>query len=150
MSFRDKMVLSFQIVSSNDNEVNLHPVVSHPHLSLWFISLQEGCCARALHPGHNVEMSCQVSLLSSQQFGSAIQRLRHVLQSWLLNAVCVLERLSCQSCDYVRTTSITQPKGSQRRGWDAEEPRLLLQCNEQSQDWSTNVYLRVYILSTMR
>ena len=27
----------------------------------------------------------------------------------------VLERLSCKSCDYVRTMSVTQPKVSQRR-----------------------------------
>ena len=33
----------------------------------------------------------------------------------VLDVVRVLERLSCKSCDYVRTTSITQPKVSQRR-----------------------------------
>ena len=38
----------------------------------------------------------------------------------------------------------------EERRRDAEEPRLLLWRNEQSQDWSMNVYLRVYILSTMR
>ena len=40
----------------------------------------------------------------------------------VLDVVRVLERLSCKSCDYVRTTSITQPKVSQRRG--GKEARL--------------------------
>ena len=109
-----KMVLPFQIVSNNDNEVSLHPVVLHPHLSLQFKSLKEDFCTWAFHPGHNVRMSCQVSLLSGQWFALVIQRLRHVLQSWVLDVVHVLERLSCKSCDYVRTTSVTQPKVSQR------------------------------------
>ena len=81
-TFRDKTVSPFQIISSNDNRVNSHPVVSHPYLSLWFTSFKEDRCTRALHPGHDVGMSCQVSLLSDQQFASAVQRLRHVLWSW--------------------------------------------------------------------
>ena len=105
----------FESSPANDNEVNLHPAVLHPHLSLWFMSLKEDHCARAFHPGHDVEMSSQVSLLSSQRFVSVIQRLRHVSWSWVLNAVHVLKRLSCESRDYVRTTSVTQPKVSQRR-----------------------------------
>ena len=111
----------FESSPANDNEVNLHPAVLHPHLSLWFISLEEGCCTQALRPGHGVEMSCQVSLLSSQWLVLAIHKLRHMWWSWLLNAVHVLERLGCKSCDYVRTMSVTQPmshRGEEEWRWN--------------------------------
>ena len=100
-------------------------MVLHPRLSLRFISLEAGRCARVFHPGHDVKMSCQVSLLSGQQFASAVHKLRHELRSWLLNAVHVLERLGCKSCDYVRTMSVTQPKVSQRqRGKEMRRDRI--------------------------
>ena len=121
-TFRDKMVSPFQIVSSNDNRVNSHPVVSDPYLSLRFKSFEEDRCAQTLHPEHDVGVFCQVSLLSSQWLVSAIQRLEHMLQSW--DAQSVLERLSCKSCDYVRTTSNTQPKVSLEKRRNGDETRI--------------------------
>ena len=121
MSFRDKMVSTLQIVSRNNDRVNLHSVVLHPYSFLQFKSLQEDCCARVLHPEHDVEVFCQVSSLSGQR--------------WAL----VIQRLGYKSCDYVRTTSKQHnPKSyGGEKEW-RRESRLLLQCNKQSQDWSSD------------
>ena len=69
-----------------------------------------GCCARALHPGYGVEIPCQVSLLGGQQLASAIQKSEHMLRSWRAQRGSRSREVSCKSCDYVRTTSQSQPK----------------------------------------
>ena len=94
----------------NNDRVNLHSVVPHPYSFLRFKSFQEDCCARVLHPGYSVGIPCQVSLLSGQQLVSAIQRSEHVLRSWRAQCGSRSREVSCKSCDYVRTTSQSQPK----------------------------------------
>ena len=90
--FRDKTVLPVQIVSRNNDRVNLHSVVPHPYLLLQFKSFQEDCCAQVLHPGYGVGIPCQVSYWVVNNWLQWSRGQNTCCGAEVLNTVRVLER----------------------------------------------------------